>query len=53
MADAAWPTMRKKHFEAITAEEHQRIIAAEKNQERRLYYDCCGKQGARSQTSPN
>lgn len=39
MADAAWPAIRKKHFEAISAEEHQRIVAAEKNQERRLYYE--------------
>lgn len=39
MADAAWPAMRKKHFEAITAEEHQQIIGVEKNTERRLYYE--------------
>ncbi len=38
MADAAWPAMRKKHFMAITAEEHQRILDVEKNTERRLYY---------------
>ncbi len=24
MADAAWPPVRKKHYEAITEEEHQR-----------------------------
>lgn len=39
MADAAWPAVRKKHFEAITEEEHLRILAKEQNEERRLYYE--------------
>jgi hypothetical protein len=39
MADAAWPPVRKKHFEAITEEEHLRIVAKEQNTERRLYYE--------------
>lgn len=39
MADAAWPPVRKKHFQAITEEEHRRIVAREKNAERRLYYE--------------
>ena len=39
MADAAWPAMRRKHFEAITEEEHQRILAKEQNEERKLYYE--------------
>jgi integrase len=38
MADAAWPALRKKKFTAITAEEHERILAKERNQERKLYY---------------
>lgn len=38
MAEAAWPTMRKHKFEAITQEEHERIIAREQNLERRLFY---------------
>lgn len=39
MAEAAWPAMRKKHFQAITEEEHQRIIEKEQNPERRLFYE--------------
>jgi integrase len=38
MADAAWPQIRKKKFTAISEEEHERIIAREGNQERKLYY---------------
>jgi integrase len=39
MADAAWPPVRKKHFEAITEEEHLRILGKEGNTERKLYYE--------------
>jgi integrase len=39
MADAAWPPVRKKHYEAITEEEHLRIVEKELNPERRLYYE--------------
>jgi integrase len=39
MADAAWPPVRKKHYEAITEEEHLRIVEKEQNPERRLYYE--------------
>jgi hypothetical protein len=39
MADAAWPTVRKKHYEAITEEEHLRIVEKEQNTERRLFYE--------------
>jgi len=39
MADAAWPVVRGKKFSAITEDEHQRIIAKEGNEERRLYYE--------------
>ena len=38
MAEAAWPALRKKKFTAITEDEHERIIAKERNQERKLYY---------------
>ena len=38
MADAVWPPMRKKKFTAITEDEHERIIAKERNEERKLYY---------------
>ena len=39
MADAAWPQCRKKHFTAITENEHLRIVGREQNAERRLYYE--------------
>jgi integrase len=39
MADATWPPVRKKHYEAITEEEHLRIVEKEQNTERRLYYE--------------
>ena len=39
MADAAWPAMRRKHFEAILEEEHLRILEKEGNDERKLYYE--------------
>lgn len=35
----AWPKIRTKKKRAITADEHRRIIEAEKNAERRLYYE--------------
>jgi integrase len=38
MAEAAWPPVRKKHFEAITEWEHGQIVAKEGNLERKLYY---------------
>ena len=34
-----WPKIDKKHRRAITLEEHQRIIQAEKTPERKLYYE--------------
>ena len=34
-----WPKSEKKPKRAITIEEHQRIIAAEQNEERRHYYE--------------
>ncbi len=49
MADAVWPTVRKKKFTAITREEHERIIDKEGNQERRLYYEMLWETGG-SQT---
>ena len=39
MADAAWPAVRKKHYEAIAEEEHLSILAKEQNEERKLYYE--------------
>jgi integrase len=34
-----WPRIEKKHRRAITLEEHQRIIQAENNSERKMYYE--------------
>ncbi len=49
MADAVWPGMRSKKFEALTAEEHERIIARENNLERKLFYQLLWETGG-SQT---
>jgi integrase len=49
MAEAAWPTVRKKKFTAITEDEHERIIAKEGNVQRRLYYQMLWETGG-SQT---
>ena len=34
-----WPKIEKKHRRAITLEEHQRILQAENNGERKMYYE--------------
>ena len=39
IADAGWPPIRAKKKLALTEEEHRRIVAREKNEERRLYYE--------------
>jgi integrase len=39
MADAAWPAIRRRKFVAITEEDHQKIIAREASEERKLYYE--------------
>jgi integrase len=36
-----WPPVQFKEKRAITAEEHQRILAAERNPERRVFYELC------------
>ena len=41
-----WPTVRYKEKRAITAEEHQKIIAAEVNPERKIFYQICWHLGA-------
>ncbi len=50
MAKAAWPKIKKRPKRAVTTEEHQRILNAEKeNPERQAYYQmlwmCGGSQG--------
>ena len=39
MAKAAWPRIKKVRKRGITAEEHERIIAAEASAERRTFYE--------------
>ncbi|MEZ0300295.1 MAG: hypothetical protein ACAI35_27880, partial [Candidatus Methylacidiphilales bacterium] len=39
MAEAAWPSVRRQSFVALTAAEHQRIIDRELNEERRHFYE--------------
>ena len=46
LAPALWPNPRPKPKRAITIEEHQRILAAEKNRERNLYYQLLWEVGA-------
>ena len=41
-----WPMVQTKPKRAITSEEHERIIAAEKNVERRRYYEMLWETGA-------
>ena len=41
-----WPAVRFKDKRAITLEEHQQIIAAEKNPERKAHYQLCWHLGA-------
>ena len=49
LAAKLWPPLRAQPKRGITQEEHERIQAAEKNRERRLYYDLLWETGA-SQT---
>ena len=44
-----WPKIKRREKKAITSEQHSMIIEAEKNEERRLYYEMCWHTGA-SQT---
>ena len=46
LAPKLWPEPRFKPKRSITWEEHQRILAAEKNPEQRLYYDFLWETGA-------
>src|SRR5215472_80350 len=41
-----WPAVRFKNKRAITAEEHQKIVAAEVNPERKTLYQLCWQLGA-------
>lgn len=41
-----WPAIRFKEKRALKLEEHQRILAAEVNAERKVFYQVCGHLGA-------
>ena len=46
LAKRVWPKIRSKHRRAVTAEEHAKIIASEKNPEKRAYYEFLYETGA-------
>lgn len=46
LAPKLWPKIRSKEKRSITIQEHQRILAAEKNVERRLFYQLLWEIGA-------
>ena len=46
LAKRVWPKIRSKHRRAVTTEEHARIIASEKNTEKRAYYEFLYETGA-------
>jgi integrase len=46
LAKRVWPKIRSKHRRAVTAEEHAKIIASEKNPEKRPYYEFLYETGA-------
>lgn len=43
---ASWPKVSFKPKQAITEDEHRRIVAREKNEERRAFYELCWHLGA-------
>ena len=46
LAKRVWPKIRSKRRRAVTAEEHAKIIASEKNPEKRAYYEFLYETGA-------
>jgi integrase len=53
LAKRAWPKIRSQSKRAITAEEHQAVIASEKNPERRAYYELLYETGAAQTDAAN
>lgn len=53
LAKRAWPKIRSQSKRAITAEEHGAVIAAEKNPERRAYYELLYETGAAQTDAAN
>jgi hypothetical protein len=52
LAKRVWPKIRAKRRRAVTAEEHAKIIASEKNLEKRVYYDFLDETGAAQSDAP-
>jgi integrase len=53
LAKRAWPKIRSQSKRAITVEEHEAIIASEKNGERRAYYELLYETGAAQTDAAN
>lgn len=53
LARRAWPKIRSRSTRAITAEEHEAVIASEKNLERRAYYELLYETGAAQTDAAN
>jgi len=53
LAKRAWPKIRSRSKRAITAEEHEAVIASEKNPERRVYYEFLYESGAAQTDAAN
>jgi integrase len=53
LAKRAWPKILSRSKRAITAEEHRKVIASEKNPERRAYYELLYETGAAQTDAAN
>ena len=53
LAKSAWPKIRSASMRAITPEEHAAIVASEKNEERRAYYELLYETGAAQTDAAN
>jgi integrase len=53
LAKRTWPKIRSRSKRAITAEEHEAVIASEKNPERRAYYELLYETGAAQTDAAN
>src|SRR5437870_1922209 len=53
LAKRAWPKIRSRSKRAITAEEHEAVIASEKNPDRRAYYEFLYESGAAQTDAAN
>lgn len=53
LAKRAWPKIMTAHRRAITRDEHERIIAAERNMERRAFYEFLWETGCSQSNAAN